>query len=178
MFRLNLAGDSGLKDLSRDLKRAGGGHRERVAQSLRKPTKTVFQAVEQRVLTGSMAGRPVPGAKRRFPSSLGRGNHVRRPVLRGLAWKVSTSAGNPRADITWNPGRIDGRVRKLFPYLVRQKSRLRHPIMGKTADGKWRGGASQRMPDAWSPVRKLAPEAQKAVAAAVDDTAAIIGGRK
>ena len=178
MYRLNVAPPTGLRDLAQDLKRAGGGHRERVAHSLRKPTKAVFQAVEDRVLTGSMAGRPVPGAKKRFPGALGRGIHVRRPVLRGLSWKVSTSAGNPRADITWNPARIVARVRALFPYLVRQKSRLRHPIMGKTADGKWRGGASQRMPDAWAPVRKLGPDAQKAVAHAVDQTAAIIAGRK
>lgn len=177
MFRVNVAGGPKLTALANDLKRAGNGIRPKLTAGLRAPTKAVFQAVERRVLTGSMAARRVPGA-RRFPSGVGRGNHVRRPVLRGLSWKVSTSAGNPRAEVVWNPQKIVARVRPLFAYLVRQKTRLRHPIMGKTADGKWRGGVSQRMPDAWAPTKKLIDGAQKAARTALDHTAAIIGGRK
>lgn len=177
MFRVNVAGGPKLTALANDLKRAGNGLRPELTKNLRAPTKSVYQAVERQVLTGSMAARPVRGAKR-FPTGLGRGNHVRRPVLRGLTWKVSTSAGNPRAEVTWNPQKIVARVRPLFAYLVRQKERLRHPIMGKTSDGKWRGGVSQRMPDAWAPTKKLIDGAQKAAAKALDDTAAIIGGRR
>ena len=44
----------------------------------------------------------------------------RRPVLRGLRWKVSSSTGNPRAEVTWSPNEIDPRVRPLFRYLVRR----------------------------------------------------------
>ncbi len=178
MFRVNVGGGPKLTALANDLKRAGDGIRPKLTAGLRAPTKAVFQAVERRVLTGSMAARPVAGARRRFPSGIGRSNHVRRPVLRGLSWKVSTSSGNPRAEVTWNPNSIAARVRKLFPYLVRQKSRLRHPIMGKNPDGSWRGGVSQRMPDAWAPTKKLADGAQKTAADVLDHTADIINGRR
>lgn len=172
MFRVQVAGAAQLGDLARDLKRAGGQLRPTLTRELREPTKAVFKAVEREVLTGSMAARRVPGARRRFPSSLGAGNHVRRPVLRGLDWKVSTSAGNPRAEVTWNPNKIAPRVRPLFPYIAGQKRRLRHPVMGMRST--W---VSQSMPNAWQPTRKLAGDAQKAARKAIDKTADIIGGR-
>lgn len=172
MFRVNVAGE-GLRDLARDLKRAGGGLRPKLTAELREPTKRIYKAVEREVLTGSMAGSRVPGARKRFPSTLGRGNHVRRPVLRGLEWKVSTSAGSPRAEITWRPSKILARVRPLLAYLTGQKKRLRHPVMGNRST--W---VSQRMPDAWAPTKKLADGAQKAAGQVLDHTAAIIAGRK
>lgn len=180
MFRVGVRGDQQLAQLARDLKRAGGTHRQRVAGELRKPTKATYQAIERRILHGSMRGYPVRRATERVPPGLGAGNHVRRPVLSGLSWKVSTSAGDPKAEVTWNPLKITARVRPLFKYLVRQarEKYVRHPIFGKTRDGRWRGGANQDMPDAWAPARKLPDEVQKAVAKVCDDTAAMIAGRK
>lgn len=179
MFRLNVAGESNLRDLSRDLKRAGGGHRQRVAQSLREPTELIEKEIRAAVKApNAFRGYRVPGAERRVPAGLGRGNHVRAPLLRGLSSKVSTSAANPTAEILWNPNKIAVRVRQLFKYVVRQAKFLRHPIFGKNEDGSWRGGASQNTPDAWKPVRKFGDKAQKAVAKAVDETAAIISGRR
>jgi hypothetical protein len=155
-----------------DLKRAGGGLRAELTKELRPPTKGVYDAVRNEVLTGSMAGRRVPGARKRFPASVGAGNHVRRPALSGLSWKVSTSAGNPRAEVTWNPSAIAARIRALFPYLVGQKTRLRHPVIHRSV---WVG---QNMPNAWGPTRRLAAAAQQACGKALDTTAAIIGGRR
>lgn len=120
-----------------------------------------------------MAGQRRPRARRRFPDDVGESNHVRRPVLRGLDWKVSTSVGNPRAEVTWRPSKIPARVRPLLAYLTGQKLRLRHPIMGNRS--AW---VSQRMPDAWDPTRKLIDGAQKAARAAIDHTAQIIAGRR
>jgi hypothetical protein len=177
MFRLDLAGQSGLADLAKDLKRAGGSHRRRLAASLREPTEKIYEAVREDIHNANMSARRVRGA-RRFPNDIGRGNHVKKPTAAAVNWKVSTSAGNPRAEVTFNPNKVPARVRALFPYWVGQKTRLRHPIMGKARDGSWRGGVSQRLPDVWKQTRRYLPEAQRAVAKAVDDTAAIIGGRK
>jgi hypothetical protein len=179
VFQLKVAGGAGLRDLAADLRRAGAGHRERVAQSLREPTKDIHDRVRAAVKAPrAFRGYRVPGARRRVPSGLGRGNHLRAPLLRGLTWKVTTSAADPRAEIVWNPNRIDPRVRPVFAYVVRQKKFMRHPIFGKTDDGGWRGGAAQDTPDAWKPARKLGDAAQRSVAKAVDETAAIINGRR
>lgn len=172
MFRVTVAGGSKLNDVSRDLRRAGGQLRPTLTKELRGPTKTIYAAVRAEVLTGSMAARRVPGARRRFPSSVGAGNHVRQPMLRGLDWKVSTSSGNPRAEITWKPGAIAVRVRALFPYLIGQKTRLRHPVIHRST---W---VTQSMPNAWAPTKRLADAAQRAAGRALDRTAAIINGKR
>lgn len=173
MFRVKVAGEGNLRDLARDLRRAGGSLRPQLTSRLRRETKSVHDAVRRQVLTGSMAARRVPGATERFPATVGAGNHVRRPALSGLAWKVSTSAGNPRAEVTWNPNAINPRVRPLFPYLVGQKRRLRHPI--PPGRGTW---VSQQMPNAWEPTRRLVDGAQKAARAAIDHAADTVAGRK
>ena len=178
-FRIKVAGEGNLRDLARDLKRAGAGHRERVAKTLREPTKDIHDQTRAAVKAPrAFRGYRVPSARHRVPAGLGRGNHLRAPLLRGLSWKVTTSAANPRAEIVWNPNKIDPRVRPVFKYVVRQAKFMRHPIFGKNADGSWRGGASQDTPDAWKPARKLGDAAQKSVAKAVDETAAIINGRR
>lgn len=173
MFRVTVAGQHQLGDLARDLRRAGGNLRPQLTAELKKPTKAIYQAVERQVLTGSMDASPVRGARKRFPRSVGRGNHVRRPALRGLEWKVSTAGGNPRAEITWKPSKVIARVRPLLAYLTGQKKRLRHPLMGNRS--VW---VAQRMPNAWEPTRKLADRAQEAARKAIATTADVINGRR
>lgn len=178
MFRLQLAGSKELGGLARDLKRAGGGLRPTLTAELRKPTKAMHDAVRQDILTADLSGRRYvrtkPGRVRRFPrTGVGNTEPLRRPTAAALSWKVSTSAGNPRAVVEFNWSRMNPRIRPLFRYWVGQRTRLRHPVMGNRK--VWVG---QRIPDVWQQTRKLAPEAQKAVARACDQTAAIIGGRK
>jgi hypothetical protein len=177
VFRAEVSKPNRIGAAARDLKRAGGNYRRELAAELRKSTKVVYKAVESAVETGDMRGRPVRGAKKRFPQGIGAGNHVRKPVLRGLSWNVSTSAGNPRADVIFSPNKVAIRVRALVAYIAGQKTRLRHPIMGKTRDGSWRGGVGQNMPNAWTRARQLLDGAQKAAGRALDRTARIMAGR-
>jgi hypothetical protein len=177
MFRATVAGGPKLQAVANDLRRAGGKLRPDLTAGLSKETKAIDDEVRRVLDTGSMAGRRVSGS-RRFPSGVGTGNHVRGPAKRGLSWKVSSSAAGPRAEILWDPRKLPLRIQPLFAHLVGQKSRLRHPVMGKTRAGTWRGGVGQNMPNAWQPVKKLLPRAQKAAAKAVDLCAARINGRK
>jgi hypothetical protein len=167
-FRVQVAGGEGFDRLAADLRRAGGQLRPRLTERLRKPTKAIYQEVERGILHGDLSGVRTR-SPHRFTAhipSLG----VRRPTARALRWKVSTSSAGPTAQVTFTPGDVPERIRALVPYWLGQKTRLRHPIMGKTRGGKWRGGAGQHIPNAW--------EAQKAAGQALDDIADIIAGRK
>lgn len=179
MLTFQVAKPTGLAALARDLKRAGGTHRARLTAGLRAPTRDIHDQVRQRVLTGSMRAKSDRAGRRPVPAGLGRNNHVRRPLLAGLSWKVSTSSADPRAEVVWSPGKVARRVRPLWKYFVREiRDPLRHPIFGKTRMGDWRGAVTQQTPDAWAPARKLPDAVQKAVAKVCDDTAAMIAGRK
>lgn len=171
MFRVEVRGS--LDGLSRSAHRAARDLVPRQQSALQREVKRTELAIRRTVEAGSMAARRVPGARRRFPSRVGAGNHVRRPVLRGLESKVSAAGGNLRGEITWKPSKILVRVRPLFAYIVRQKHRLRHPVMGQRST--W---VSQVMPDGWAPTRKLPREAADAAGKALDETAAILGGRR
>lgn len=174
-FRVKVAGGEDFDRLARDLTRAGKDLRPKLTERLKKPTKDIYQAVEREILHGDMSGIPT----RRLPPF---GAHiaskgVRRPMVRALRWKVSSSSTGPVAVVTFTPSDVPERIRALVPYLLGQKRRLRHPIMGKNRDGSWRGGAGQRMPNAWEPTKRMADEAQKAAGQALDDIANIIAGR-
>lgn len=174
-FRVKVAGGEGFDRLAADLTRAGKDLRPKLTERLRKPTKDIYQAVEREFLRGDMAGIRT-GRLPRFAATM-RSQGLRRPMARALRWKVSSSSAGPIAVVTFTPSDVPERIQKLIPYLLGQKRRLRHPIMGKTRTGGWRGGAGQRMPNAWEPTKRLAPEAQKAAGQALDDIAAIIAGR-
>lgn len=174
-FRVKVAGGEGFDRLARDLTRAGKDLRPKLTERLRKPTKGVYQAVEREILHGDMSGIPTRRLPKFGADIASKG--LRRPMARALRWKVSSSAAGPTAEVTFTPSDVPERIRALVPYLMGQKRRLRHPIMGKNRDGSWRGGVGQRMPNAWEPTKRLAPDAQEAAGQALDDIAAIIAGR-
>lgn len=175
MFSVRVAGGEGFTRLAADLTRAGKDLRPKLTERLKKPTKDIYQAVEDKILHGDMSGIRTR-SRHRFTAHIpSRG--VRRPTVRALRWKVSSSAAGPTAQVTFTPSDVPERIRALVPYFLGQKRRLRHPIMGKTSTGAWRGGAGQRIPNAWEPTKDLAPKAQEAAGQALDDIAAIIAGR-
>lgn len=173
MFRVNVGGGAKLNGLARDLRRAGGRLRPTLTKELREPTKGVHDAVRRDILTAELPGRPYAGRKRRFPRRWGGETPLRRPTAAAVDWKVSTSAGGARADVTFDPNRIPAHKRGLFAYWVGQKRRLRHPVMGN-----WTVWVGQQIPDVWRQTRRLAPLAQKAAGKALDKTAAIINGKR
>lgn len=172
MFRVTVAGQNQLGDLARDLRRAGGNLRPQLTAELRKQTKPIYDAVRQDILHADMRGRR-RNPRRRFPDDVGQRGHVKRPTAAGLEWKVSTSVGNPRAEVTFRASKVPPRIRALIPYWLGQKKRLRHPVMGNRK--VW---VSQSLPDVWAQTRKLLPAAQKAAQEAIDVTRAIIAGRR
>lgn len=174
-FRIQTAGGPKFDKVAADFKRAKGGLRAKLTAELRKPTKALHDDVRRRILNAELPARRTRSAHRFVEVIPSKG--LRRPTANALDWKVTTSSAGPRAVITFYPAKVPLRIRKLVPYWLGQKHRLRHPIMGKNRDGSWRGGVSQSIPDVWTPAKELAPEAQKAAARAVDDVADIMGGR-
>lgn len=175
-FRFAATDRGGLAALGADLTRAGQGLRPGVAKAVRQPTKGVHDEVRQRILGADLAGIRTRSPHRFTAVIPSKG--VRKPTARALDWKVSTSSDGARAEVTFSAGKIAPRIQALFPYWVGQKRRLRHPIMGKTRGGAWRGGAGQRIPNVWKAVDELGPKAQREVAKVMDETAAIIAGRR
>jgi hypothetical protein len=174
-FRFAATDRGALTALGADLTRAGGGLRQKVAPAIKQPTKDVHDAVRTAILGADLSGIRT-GRQPRFTAHIvSRG--VRRPTAKALSWKVSTSAGGAQAEVMFSGAKVPERIQALFPYWVGQKRRLRHPIMGKTRGGAWRGGAGQRIPNVWKAVDELGPKAQAAVAKVMDETAATIAGK-
>lgn len=173
-FRVSVGSRNALGDIASRMQRCAGELRPRTTAALRKPTKRVYDKIRTGILTADLsarrAGGPPFGATR---PNLG----VRKPTARALTWKVSTSAGGARAEVDFAASKIPARIRPLFPYWVGQKKRLRHPIMGKTRSGAWRGGVSQKLPNVWAPASTLAPQARRDVHDAVREAADILTAR-
>lgn len=175
-FRIQTAGWNELRALGKDLKRAGAGMRPKVTKAIREPTKEIHDTIRAAILGADMSARRTR-SKHTFTAVIP-SQGVKKPTANALSWKVSTSSDGARADIDFNPQRMPLRIRQLFAYWVGQLKRLRHPIMGKNPDGSWRGGVGQSIPNVWAKVDALIPKARRAVAAAMDETAAEIAGRK
>lgn len=172
-FSVRLATPATFGRLPADLRRAGRGLRPNLTERLRKPTRGIYQAVTDSVLSAALPGQPVPGRRRRFPPGRIASQGLRRPTARAVTWKVSTSAGNPTASVEFRRTKMPIRIQPLYPYWVGQKTGLRHPVMGNR--NVWAG---QQVPNVWRQTRRLAPEAQVAVRAAIGDTADIVAGKK
>lgn len=168
-FRFS-AGGNALDDIAARMRRCGAELRPRTTAALRKPTKEVYDKIRGGVLGADLSARRVGG--RPFRASMpSRG--VRRPTAAALNWKVSTSAGGARAEVTFSASKIPARIRPLFPYWVGQKKRLRHPIMGRRK-GRWVG---QKIPNVWRSSEDLRDRAARDVHNAVRETADILTGR-
>lgn len=165
-----MAGRDELRALGADLKRAGGGIREKTAKAVREPTKGIYDTIRRAILDADLSARRV--GEPRF-TSLRASKGVHRPTASALSWKVSTSSDGARAELNFNPAKMPPRIRALFAYWVGQKVRLRHPVMGHRK-GRW---VSQRIPNVWATADDLIPRARRNVAAAMDETAATIAGR-
>lgn len=170
-FRFLVAGGPGFDKLAVDLRRASKGLRPKLTARLREPTKAIHDDVRGRILNAELPARRTRSTPQFTETIASKG--VRRPTANALEWKVTTSAAGPTAVILFHPAKVPARIRALVPYWLGQKTRLRHPIMGQRK-GSW---VSQSIPNVWAPAKKLLPEAQKAAAKAVDETAAIIAGR-
>lgn len=170
-FRIHTAGREPLLALGADLKGAGGGIRAKVAKAVREPTKSIYDTIRDAILGADLSARRV-GEPTFTLVRVSKG--VRKPTASALTWKVSTSSDGARAEIDFNPAKMPPRIRALFAYWVGQKTRLRHPVMGHRG-GRW---VSQKIPNVWAKADSLIPEARRKVAAAMDETAAEIAGRK
>lgn len=170
-FRIQTAGRDPLRALGADLKRAGGGIRPKATKAIREPTKKIHDTIRAAILGADLSARRV-GEPRFTDHRVSRG--VRRPTASALTWKVSTSSDGARAEIEFNPAKMPPRIRALFAYWVGQKRRLRHPVMGHRS-GRW---VSQKIPNVWAKADDLIPQARRNVAAAMDETAAEIAGKK
>lgn len=171
MFTVRVVGDDRMRELARDVRRAGTGIAPRVTAELRKPVKGLGEAIRGRILAADLpaAGR---NPANRFPKLGSRG--LRRPTAMAVTWSVRLTGSTPRAAVLFDPLRIPTRIRPLFKYWVGQRWRLRHPIPNTNR----RAWIQQRIPKVWRDVRPLAEIAQRAAGRVLDESADIIGGRK
>jgi hypothetical protein len=170
-FRFS-AGGNALDNIASRMRRCGSELRPRTTAALRGPTKEVYDKIRGDILGADLSARRV--GRRPFKASMpNRG--VRRPTAAALNWKVSTSAGGARAEVTFSASKMPARIRPLFPYWVGQKRGLRHPIMGRRK-GRWVG---QNLPNVWGASADYREQARRDVHAAVRETADILtrGGR-
>lgn len=168
-FRFS-GGGNALDDIAARMRRCGGQLRPRVTAALREPTKEVYDKIRRDILHADLSARRAGGRPfRANMPNLG----VRRPTAAALNWKVSTSAGGARAEVTFSASKIPARIRPLFPYWVGQKRRLRHPVMGRRK-GRWVG---QKLPNVWGASADYREQARRDVHAAVRETADILTGR-
>lgn len=172
-FRFS-GGGNALDDIASRMRRCGDDLRPRTTAALRRPTKEVYDKIRGDILSADLSARRAGGRPfRAHMPNLG----VRRPTAAALNWKVSTSAGGARAEVTFSASKLPVRIRPLFPYWVGQKRRLRHPIMGKNRDGSWRGGVSQKIPNVWRQSEDYREQARRDIHDAVRETADILTGR-
>lgn len=173
MLKVSVVGDKQLGRLADDYRRAGRRLGE-LNTEVRKPTKAVGESVRDAILRADVSGQRKP-SRPPFPASAGNKLPMKRPTALAVRWQVRT-AGDPQATITFDAARMPARIRQLFPYwtsaLARYR-RLSHPLMGNR--NAW---FRQNIPNVWDKALKLGRELQKTAAKTLDDTAAIIGGRK
>lgn len=160
-MQIRVVGQRELQALARDLTRGAKHLRPELTKGLRQPTEAVERDVKHAIETADMSGRRTT-ARRRFTARIP-SKGVRRPTARAVEGKVSTSAGNPTAEVTLNPAHVPRRIRALIPYWGGDKKRLRHPIMGRRS--RWVG---QNLPDVWTGalkphIRRYRAEAQAAL---------------
>jgi hypothetical protein len=142
-MQIRVTGGPELRQLAANLRRASHNVRRELADSLKEPTEAVKRDIKHGIETASLAGRRtghLPRFRGVIPSK-----GVRTPTSRAVEAKVSTSAANPRAEVTLNASHVPERIRALVPYWGGTKKRLRHPIMGRKS--RWAG---QHLPDVWT----------------------------
>ncbi len=148
MIRATVAGQHDLQAADERIKKGHRQLRPELAAGLRKPTAEGLRRLRAAIAGADMSGKPRPGRRTRFPrGAVASSGPWKRPLANAFEAKVSTSSGNPRAEIVLRETKVPFRKRPLVRYVTGQtKSGLRHPIPGHR--NIWVG---QNMPDVWHP---------------------------
>lgn len=139
MLTLTVKGEQELRALARDLKRAPAHLRKELHAAFRDAGNVTLRRVKANITTMPIRGYRVPGAgNRRFTADM-RGGNIRRRISAVTQMSVRTAGANPRVAFVVHADRL-GDARNV-PWHLDTGKIFRHPIMGKNADGSWRGGA-------------------------------------
>jgi hypothetical protein len=139
MLSLTIVGATELRDLARDLRRATGTIRSELTREFRREGEGTLRRVKSNMTTMDIKGYKVGGRPFREHRS---GKGLRRRIAAVTELEVRTGSVGPRVRFVVRTDRI-GSARKL-PFYLDSGKKWRHPIMGFTKGGGWRGGAASR----------------------------------
>lgn len=130
---LSFRGTDQLTALSRRLHDAPRRLQRELQAGLSAAARPTVQDVRREIRGMSMAQRRTwaPRTGRRAGPGVGRGNSpLRSPIAAAANVSVRANGGGATAEIVLRESQVPARARWLVPYVVGNKTRLRHPFMG------------------------------------------------